>query len=224
METKICKKCGKEKNVCEFYSDTTTKDGKRGTCKLCVLSQNRNWRVNNPHKVLEISRKYYTENKERMNNKTRKWREKNKDSEIIRNREWKIHNKEKIKNSTKEWREKNKEKIKEYRRNYEKLKSGSDNLYKLKKILRNTILRYIKNKKFTTTEILGCDYESFKIYFESLFTEGMCWDKLGSEIHIDHIIPLSSAKNEEELYKLNHHTNLQPLWSKDNLIKGSKTL
>ena len=31
MERKICKKCGKEKNVCEFYSDKTTKDGKRGS-------------------------------------------------------------------------------------------------------------------------------------------------------------------------------------------------
>ena len=32
------------------------------------------------------------------------------------------------------------------------------------------------------------------------------------------------AKTEDELYKLNHYTNLQPLWAKDNLIKGSKLL
>ena len=42
-----------------------------------------------------------------------------------------------------------------------------------------------------------------------------CW-------HIDHKIPISSPKTEEEIYKLNHYTNLQPLWRDDNLIKGCK--
>ena len=51
----------------------------------------------------------------------------------------------------------------------------------------------------------------------------MTWDKMGVEIHIDHIIPLSSAKTEEELYKLCHYTNLQPLCSKVNRdIKKNK--
>ena len=33
---------------------------------------------------------------------------------------------------------------------------------------------------------------------------------------IDHIIPLSTALTEEDLVKLNHYTNLQPLCSKVN--------
>ena len=44
------------------------------------------------------------------------------------------------------------------------------------------------------------------------------------EWHIDHIIPLATANTYEEVIKLNHYTNLQPLWAKDNLSKGSKIL
>lgn len=69
--------------------------------------------------------------------------------------------------------------------------------------------------------LIGESYEVVFKHIESLFTKGMSWDKLGF-IHIDHIIPLSSAINEIELIQLCHYTNLQPLWAKDNLQKGSK--
>ena len=78
---------------------------------------------------------------------------------------------------------------------------------------------YLKSK--TTEEIIGCDLEFFVKYIESKFTDGMCWERI-NEIHIDHIIPLATAKTEEEVIKLCHYTNLQPLWAKDNLSKGSK--
>lgn len=38
--------------------------------------------------------------------------------------------------------------------------------------------------------------------------------------HIDHIKPLNLAKTEEELYKLCHYTNLQPMWAEENLKKS----
>ena len=44
------------------------------------------------------------------------------------------------------------------------------------------------------------------------------------EWHLDHIIPLAIAKTEEEIIKLNHYTNFQPLWAIDNLKKGAKIL
>ena len=53
----------------------------------------------------------------------------------------------------------------------------------------------------------------------------MAWENYGYYgWHIDHIIPLSSAKTEEELYKLSHFTNLQPMGASDNRKKGAKIL
>lgn len=79
------------------------------------------------------------------------------------------------------------------------------------------------SKKSKTHEILGCSYDEFKIHLESQFESWMTWENRGKyngEFNygwdIDHIIPLASAKTEEELLKLCHYTNLRPLCSKVN--------
>ena len=76
----------------------------------------------------------------------------------------------------------------------------------------------------TTQEILGIDFYGFMKHMESLFKDGMNWSNRGGKHgwQIDHIIPLSSAKNMDELRKLGHHKNIQPLWAKDNRLKSNK--
>ena len=84
-------------------------------------------------------------------------------------------------------------------------------------------LEYIRNRLINST--LNEKSDELKIYLESKFVEGMSWNNYGLYgWHIDHIIPLSSANTEDEIYKLCHYTNLQPLWSEDNLKKGCKIL
>ena len=101
------------------------------------------------------------------------------------------------------------------------------------KNLRNLIRLSIKNgsytKKSKTEEILGCSFKEFKIYLESKFELWMTWDNHGQYTgeynktwHLDHIIPISSGINEEEIVKLNHFTNFQPLCSRKNLEKSNK--
>jgi hypothetical protein len=138
--------------------------------------------------------------------------------------------------SSKDWYSKNKEKkhqeILERNRKWRKLnpsytsdRKKIDPTFKLIVNLRRRIKRFLDLKNLTkknkTSEIVGCDNFFLKIYIENKFTDGMSWDNQG-QWHIDHIIPLSSAKTEEELYKLCHYTNLQPLWAKDNLAKSNK--
>ena len=56
-----------------------------------------------------------------------------------------------------------------------------------------------------------------------MFTDGMSWDNHGVYgWHIDHVKPLSEANNIEDVITLNHYTNLQPLFAKDNLKKSNK--
>ena len=112
-----------------------------------------------------------------------------------------------------------------YFREYEKNRRKKDPLYKMKKNLRARTWEAFKrqgySKKSRTREMLGVDWEVTKQHIERQFTKGMSWDNYG-EWHIDHIIPLASANNEEELKKLCHYSNLQPLWAEDNLEKKDK--
>jgi hypothetical protein len=81
----------------------------------------------------------------------------------------------------------------------------------------------VKEKKGKTMELVGCTTENVMKHLESKFTEGMTWENYG-QWHIDHIKPCASFNLEdvEEQKKCFHWTNLQPLWAKDNLVKGAK--
>lgn len=92
----------------------------------------------------------------------------------------------------------------------------------LRRLIRQSFQRGGYTKKSRTHAIIGCDFDVFKAHIESQFTDGMSWDLVGRHIHIDHIVPLASASTEEDIYRLNHYTNLCPLWASDNLAKGSK--
>lgn len=81
--------------------------------------------------------------------------------------------------------------------------------------------RYGFKKDSKTATLVGCEWEVLKAHIEAQFTCGMSWENRRLW-HIDHLIPLSSAKDEETMVKLCHYTNLQPLWWRDNLSKGAK--
>ena len=93
--------------------------------------------------------------------------------------------------------------------------------------LRSRISQFVKSNKLhkdnKTLIMLGIDLPGFKNYLEERFNFGMTWDNYG-EWHIDHIIPLYYAKNSEDLNKLCHYTNLQPLWGFENSSKRNKLI
>lgn len=118
-------------------------------------------------------------------------------------------------------------KEKGYQRRLDQLKSRrcNDPFFAIKCRLRCRVYAafrrngYAKSSK--TAAILGCDWDALKNHIERQFIKGMTWENR-SEWHIDHIVPLASAKTEEELIALNHYTNLRPMWAEDNLYKSAK--
>jgi hypothetical protein len=111
--------------------------------------------------------------------------------------------------------------------NYRKRRLLRDPLFKAKTRMRGLISQvFVKmnyTKKSKCFDILGIDWNGFKLHIESKFKEGMTWDNYG-EWEYDHIIPISFAKDEEQIVKLNHYTNFQPLWKEENKLKSNKIL
>lgn len=254
MEKKICSKCKIEKDVCEFYTTPKNKLEYRSSCKSCMKKTQQNysknnrdkrnsiqkiWRENNTEKVKEFAKKYYNTNPEKFilisksyrDNNPEKIKELNKkyynnNVEFNKKRvsDWVKQNYDSRIDYIKNWRLENNEHIKEYKNN----RYINDPLYKLTHNVRTRVRDFLKSKNIIknnkTFNIVGCSPEFLKEYLEEKFTKGMSWELMGKYIHIDHITPLSSANTEEEIYKLCHYTNLQPLWSEDNLKKSNKII
>lgn len=197
---------------------------------------NRKYYQENKEVILDYSNKFYQENKDYKREYGKKYYEDNKEEADERSRRYKEENVGYNKKYYEEHRddilwkksmeyESNKEKSNEYKRNYIKKRKKEDPLFNLISSMRTLIYLSIRNKgyikKQRTQDILGCSFIELKNHLESQFLEGMSWENKG-KWHIDHIKPTSLAKTEEEVYKLNHYLNLQPLWATDNLSKGNK--
>lgn len=209
---KKCSKCGNIKETTEFHKDKYKKDGLRTDCKECSNVSRRRYYNNN--RDLEIKRRA-------------SWCSNNKN----KRKEYYKENKENISKYTKKYREKNKNKVREYNRSYNKKRKENDVVYKFRCQLRNTIRNSFKRgvksfeKKKYTEDILGCTIEEFKTYIEFKFKDGMSFKNHNPKgWHLDHIIPISYAKTEDDIIRLNHYTNFQPLWAEDNLKKSNKIL
>jgi len=178
-------------------------------------------------KVLLIqSKKYREENKEEISKNKKKYYIKNRE-EILKNRiKYREENIEKFKEKDKKYYKKNKRKIITRSVLYEKKRLKKDIQYKLTKSLRKRTYMAIKNNQRVGSAIkdLGCTISELKEHLEKQFKEGMSWINWSMNgWHIDHIIPLSSfdLTDRKQFLEACNYTNLQPLWSIDNIKKSN---
>ena len=204
METKVCTKCNIEKELKYFNKMSKVKCGVRSYCRECQSIESKKYRINNKEKIKEYNTKWNKENQEYYKKYFEEYNKLNYEKEKERKLKWSRDNKE-------------------YSNNYQKQRKKEDILFRLKTNIRTSVNRYLKYKSKHTFDIVGCTPQFLKEHLETQFIDGMTWENR-SEWHIDHIIPLSSAKTEDELYMLCHYKNLQPLWAEDNLKKSNKIL
>jgi hypothetical protein len=159
--------------------------------------------------------------RECQKNISKKYSEKLGEELKIKKKKWKDENFDKVIESRKKTYLKHGKRISKEK--YERIKSNPKEYLKIlmRRRIRGIFESKNSTKKLPTETIVGCTFSELVSHLESMFKDGMCWENQG-KWHIDHIIPLSSAKNEQEIYNLCHYKNLQPLWAKDNLKKGKK--
>ena len=209
---KGCQSCGEVKSTQYFYIG---KDNRiRSKCIVCSKQEQKTFREENP----EVLRQRW-----------KNWRDNNVEHRKQYNKKYREENVEQRRQSRKQYYQKNREQ--EIKNNIERQKQRlqTDELFKIKEqyraVMKSAFRRMGWSKTTKTQEIVGCSWETFKTHIENQFQEGMTWDNHGfGEGHwnYDHITPISTAKTEEDIIKLNHYTNFQPLWAEDNLKKSDK--
>ena len=207
MDSKTCSKCKITKTINFFHKRS---DGYlRSRCVDCSREDRKKYELENKEIISIRNKNDYQRRKDYHKEHNKRYRELNKDYEKERQKVWSSKNRKSINERNLKYREEN-------------LK---DPLFKIKESIRSLIRVSIKSSGYSkstkTSKILGCSIDDFKKYIESQFQDGMSWENHG-DWHLDHKTPISWAESEEKVYELNHYTNFQPLWSKDNLSKGNR--
>lgn len=118
METKICKKCGRELPLSEFYKNKNCKDGYLNVCKECFIRQQKQYNKERKEEILEYAKQYYQGNKEKKSEYNKQYRQEHKEEIAEHNKQYYKDNKEAILEQHKQYQQEHKEEINEYFKQY----------------------------------------------------------------------------------------------------------
>lgn len=127
-------------------------------------------------------------------------------------------NKKKYQVYSKLYRQNNKDKIREKDRKYNE---KNPHIKAWKNLLHHTLQLFGTKKEGKTIKLLGYSSVELRKSIKNKFKDGMSWENYG-KWHIDHIKPKCSFCKSTHPSIVNNLNNLQPLWAKENLVKGVK--
>ena len=185
----------------------------------------------NREEIRAKNKAYQKANRKKLKTYNKAYHEANRDKSNARSKAYYEANPDKTKAYSKAYSKANREKINARQKAYVKARYNRDPLFRLIRIFRKAVNQGFKSvglkKDVKSLDCLGCSWEEFQDHIQSQFYdraetgEKMTLKNHGlSGWHLDHIVPISSAKTKEDVIRLSHYTNFQPLWSEDNYEKG----
>lgn len=214
---KKCSRCKEVKELSEFYRDKARKGGRTSHCKSCQKqyeadNKDKKRLYNQARREIkaEYNKQYYQDNKEHI---------------IAYQKQYNQENAERIKHRQKAYNEAYKP-----RRNLlAQERKAADPVYKLRcqmsTLISQAFTDQVGHRRTgqRTENIIGCSFDELQMHLYRTFESnyGIPYD--GSQrVHIDHIIPTSTARTVEEVLTLNHYSNLQLLLAVDNISKSNR--
>lgn len=177
------------------------------------------------NKKLSDARRYAANPEKSLSANTR-WRQNNPEKEKARRAKWLETNAEKNRKFSRQWHAKNKARVvarhvKRFQERY-----ATDPIFKAVHLCRNRIrgaLKGVATKSSTTLNLIDCSVNALKEHLEKQFRPGMTWENYG-QWHVDHIRACANfdLTNPSEQRECFNWKNLQPLWAKENLVKGAR--
>lgn len=188
-----------------------------------ILENNKKWRDGNGKEWV----KSYESSDARLEKRNNSERNKYKNSQEFRAKKLERSRRWYSSPAGREWDKNRKKKPEELekRRNRQIIKFKSNPVLRAASRIRNKTYKIISvmriSRSSSASKVIGIDIPRLKSFIESQFSNGMSWGNIGSW-HVDHFIPMKTAKTISDVNRLSHYSNLRPMWAIDNLKKGSK--
>lgn len=212
---KRCPRCGETKTLDCFGIDKKRSCGRRTWCKPCHAASNKRWRDRFPEKSKAACANWQRNNKDKAEAKRRRFMQRKPNYYAEKIAAYRREHPDRVRES------------KRARRLLNKMNPAERLNHRMRRAIRRSLGG---SKGFVSTfDLLDYSVVELQNHIERQFVSGMDWKSfLRGEIHIDHIVPLSSFKFKTpfdvEFRRAWALTNLRPLWAKDNVHKNAKRI
>lgn len=230
-DQKQCSKCKRLLPVSEFYKSKRCSDGLRMQCKGCE----REYATRNAERIADYQRRYREENADRLAENRKRWVDENRDEWLEKKRRYNRlpevvermkgirrqhyeENKERYLERSRRWREENPDKVRQYRKDWEERhpERKRESRARYNRAHPETVLAWARRRRAKLAEVTVGEVDNKRVWKRE---KGICYlcgrPVPKSDVHYDHVIPLSRGGTHSE-------DNIRVTHARCNQLKGTK--